>query len=116
MAGHRIGFFCNTIAFMFLAVVLGESKYSRHARRITDRVSTVMMFFPTSPNPQLADMNWSVVMYGFVTVVLLVYYFKCGKKSYIGPVIIIEQQRQEASGTPEAVASTGVLHGTKSSV
>jgi hypothetical protein len=90
--GYRFGFVCNTIAFIFLAVVLGESKYSPHARSFTDRTSIVMMFFPTSPNPQLADMNWSVVMYGFVTVVLLVYYHKRGKYSYTMPVVVVAQQ------------------------
>lgn len=91
MAGRRFGFFCNMVAFMFLAVVLGEFEYARHARRVTDRRFAVMMFFPTSPNPQLADMNWSVLMYGFVTVVLLVYYFARAKDFYTGPVTRVAQ-------------------------
>jgi len=56
-----------------------------------DTRSAVMMFFPTSPNPRPADMNWSVVMYGFVTVVLLVYYFTGARSSYSGPVMAIAQ-------------------------
>ncbi|KAM0714581.1 hypothetical protein Q7P37_009877 [Cladosporium fusiforme] len=72
--GRKFGFVCNTIALMFLSVVL------------------VMVFFPTSPHPQPADMNWSVVMYGFVTVVLLVFYFRHAKDFYDGPVKTVMQQ------------------------
>jgi hypothetical protein len=66
-----------------------------------------MMFFPTSPNPRPADMNWSVVMYGFVTIVSLVFYFTVAKHSYIGPVMDVRQQH-----TAEANPATpiGTLH------
>lgn len=86
-------------------VVLGKHKYTEGASRGTNRASPVMMFFPTSPNPQPADMNWSVVMYGFVTIVLLVFYFTRARYSYKGPVVTVRQQlSEEASGNVEAAA------------
>lgn len=51
-----------------------------------------MMFFPTSPNPRPADMNWSVVMYGFVTIILLVFYFWRARHFYDGPVKTVRHQ------------------------
>lgn len=58
-----------------------------------------MMFFPTAPNPRPADMNWSVVMYGLVTMTLLGYYFTRGRCSYDGPVKIV-LPRQTGELTP----------------
>lgn len=93
---------------MFLMVVLGKRKRTGDARGITDRKSAVMVFFPTSPHPQPADMNWSVVMYGFVTATLLVFYCTRAKHFYDGPVTTVVQQT--TTGASENV-ETGVVVG-----
>jgi hypothetical protein len=66
-----------------------------------------MMFVPTSPNPRPADMNWSVVMYAFVTIVFLVFYFTSAKHSYTGPVVDIRQQH---SAEANPATPIGTLH------
>ena len=60
---------------------------------------TVMMFFPTTPHPQPADMNWSVVMYGAVTGVLLAFYFTRAKHFYQGPVTQVMSEETSGSET-----------------
>lgn len=73
------------------------------------------MFFPTSPNPRPAEMNWSVVMYGFVTIVLLVFYFTRARDSYEGPVKAVRRQlNEEASGNVEAAVPVGSSRCAKS--
>lgn len=111
----KLGILCNTIAFIFLAVVLGKQEQVGSATRVTDRPSTGMMFFPTSPNPRPADMNWSVVMYGCVTIVLLVYYFRSAKYSYHGPVTAVSHQWTIASAERvESAARDGARRRTVS--
>lgn len=46
----------------------------------------VFAFFPVANNPDLPDMNWSIVMWGGVIVLSLVYYHVKGKYEYVGPV------------------------------
>lgn len=100
---------------MFLMLVLGKLMHTGNARSITDGILAVMMFFPTSPHPQPADMNWSVVMYGFVTVILLVFYFTRAKYFYDGPVkTVLQQWTTEASDNVETAVSVGHLDRAKS--
>ncbi|KAI3481380.1 hypothetical protein L1887_56347 [Cichorium endivia] len=98
------GFFCNAIAFIFLCVVLGEYAHDRGVGHTADHPQTVMMFFPTTPNPRPADMNWSVVMYGFVTVVMLVFYFRRAKYIFDGPVTTVSSQWDTATTSECATA------------
>lgn len=66
-----------------------------------------MVFFPTSPKPQPADMNWSVLMYGFVTFVLLVYYYQRARHSYHGPVVTVKlQHTAEASSVATNIGTS----------
>lgn len=46
----------------------------------------VFTFFPTAPNPKVADMNWTVLGYGVVLIFALVYYVLHGRHVYAGPV------------------------------
>jgi hypothetical protein len=64
-----------------------------------------MMFFPTTPNPRPADMNWSVVMYGFVTVVMLVFYFRRAKYIFDGPVTTVSSQWDTATVNDRTVSA-----------
>ncbi|KAL1581939.1 hypothetical protein WHR41_09376 [Cladosporium halotolerans] len=92
--GPVLGFMCNAVALIFLCVVL------------------VMMFFPTTPKPEPADMNWSVVMYGFVTVTMLVFYFRRAKYIFDGPVTTVSSQWNTATSddrTVSAPASVALL-------
>jgi choline transport protein len=43
-------------------------------------------FFPSGPNPSVADMNWAVLGYGSVLIFALVYYVFRGRHVYVGPV------------------------------
>lgn len=75
-----------------------------------------MMFFPTTPNPRPADMNWSVVMYGFVTVVMLVFYFRRAKYIFDGPVTTVSSQWDAATVNERTVSAPAWGGGTESEV
>jgi choline transport protein len=49
-------------------------------------VACIASFFPVVNSTAVADMNWSVVMFGGVLVIACVYYIFRGKKHYIEPV------------------------------
>lgn len=104
-AGPIFGCFCNAIAFIFLCVALGEYAHDRGVGHTADHPQTVMMFFPTTPNPRPADMNWSVVMYGFVTVVMLVFYFRRAKYIFDGPVTTVSSQWDTATVKDRTVSA-----------
>jgi choline transport protein len=46
----------------------------------------VWSFFPDEPNPTPAFMNWSILMFGAVCIISLVYYYFKGRYVYDGPV------------------------------
>lgn len=48
-------------------------------------VTFVFSFFPTSPLPVPAEMNWNILIYGAVVLGSLLYYFRA-KHRYVGPV------------------------------
>lgn len=48
-------------------------------------VTFVFAFFPTSPAPGGADMNWNILIYGAVVVGSLLYYLRA-RHTYVGPV------------------------------
>lgn len=52
--------------------------------------TVIMMFFgcwPPKTNPSPADMNYSIVIFGGVTILAVVYYLGWARKFYHGPVI-----------------------------
>ncbi|KAH9903775.1 amino acid/polyamine transporter I [Xylariomycetidae sp. FL2044] len=46
----------------------------------------VLAFFPVTPNPEPADMNWNIVIYGGVLLFSMAYYIFRGRHRYVGPV------------------------------
>ena len=46
----------------------------------------ILAFFPSSPHPDAASMNWNILIYGAVILLSTVYYLFWGKKHYDGPV------------------------------
>ena len=64
----KFGLPINLIAMSFLSVQL------------------VFIFFPTAPNPTLAYMNWTCLIFGATVILALFWYYAHGKKAYLGPV------------------------------
>lgn len=46
----------------------------------------ILAFFPTIPNPDAAEFNWTILIYGVVILFSLTYYFISGRHRYVGPV------------------------------
>jgi choline transport protein len=63
-----VGLALNAFSLAFLAIVL------------------VFSFFPGSPNPTAASMNWAILMYGAVMIFALLHYFISARYVYDGPV------------------------------
>jgi len=61
------GIFVNALALVFLSLGL------------------VMLCFPSAPHPTPASFNWTVVIWGGVTIFAVVYYFAYGKRHYASP-------------------------------
>jgi len=61
----RYGKTCNIISVIYCAV------------------TTVFFFFPDAPNPQAADMNWAIAVFGIMLVISLGFWFVQGHKSYL---------------------------------
>jgi choline transport protein len=72
------GVFVNVFALIFLSLGI------------------VMICFPSAPNPTPASFNWTVVIWGGVTIFALVYYFVYGKRHYASPRSRITQFGQES--------------------
>ncbi|KAK0622073.1 amino acid/polyamine transporter I [Bombardia bombarda] len=51
----------------------------------------IMSMFPPTPSPDAETMNWSILVYGVVTVFSLVYYFLRGRHRYVGPVSYVRK-------------------------
>ncbi|KAM5532681.1 hypothetical protein V8D89_013650 [Ganoderma adspersum] len=69
---------------------------------------SVVLLFPTSPGPGVADMNYTVVVLGGVLVLSLVwYYFPVygGVHWFTGPVSTVNKDTQEGSGRSSASGS-----------
>ena len=71
--GRVFGLVVNLVALAWLWVVL------------------IFAFFPGIPGPTLASMNWSVVVWGGVVALSLVYFFVWGRKKYEGPVAYVRK-------------------------
>lgn len=46
----------------------------------------VLAFFPSMPDPDAANMNWNIMIYGAVVVISMFYYLLRGRHRYVGPV------------------------------
>lgn len=55
-------------------------------------VAFVFSFFPVSPKPNAAKMNWAILMFGALAVLATVNYFVTARKSYIAPVSLVKQE------------------------
>jgi len=53
----------------------------------------VMCFFPPVPDPSPTEMNWSIIMYGGVMLLSLVYYAFKGRRVYVGPVEYVRKDQ-----------------------
>jgi amino acid transporter len=46
-------------------------------------ITTVFFFFPGSPNPSIADMNWAIAVFGVMLVISIGFWFIQGHRSYL---------------------------------
>lgn len=46
-------------------------------------VSTIFFFFPSLPNPGIADMNWAIAVFGIMLVVSIGFWFVQGRRTYM---------------------------------
>lgn len=53
----------------------------------------VFSFFPSTPNPTPATMNWNILIYGAVIIFSLTYYLLRGRHRYVGPVEYVRKLR-----------------------
>ncbi|CAG5140244.1 uncharacterized protein ALTATR162_LOCUS667 [Alternaria atra] len=70
----KAGIYINAIAVCYLSLAV------------------VVILFPSVPNPSLADMNWSCLMFGGLVIFSMVYYYLYGRHKYDGPVEYVKQQ------------------------
>ncbi|KAI4658087.1 uncharacterized protein J4E79_007068 [Alternaria viburni] len=70
----KAGLYINIIAITYLSLAI------------------VLICFPEVPNPSLADMNWSIVMFAVLVVFAMGYYYVIGKDKYDGPVEYVKRQ------------------------
>ena len=54
----------------------------------------VLAFMPGNPNPTPEQMNWSILIYGVITIFSLVYYYFRGTHRYEGPVAYVRVLQQ----------------------
>lgn len=54
-------------------------------------IAFIFSFFPVSPKPDAADMNWAILMFGALAVLATVNYFVTACKSYVAPVSLVKQ-------------------------
>jgi choline transport protein len=52
----------------------------------------VFMFFPVAPHPDLANFNWTTLVFGVTVLWAIGYYHVWGKKKYAGPVEYVKRQ------------------------
>lgn len=55
-------------------------------------VGFVMSFFPISPKPAPADMNWGIAIFGFVIMAAAANYAVSARKHYVAPVALVKEQ------------------------
>ncbi|TLD39557.1 gb [Venturia nashicola] len=67
----RWGLAINIISMLFLALIF------------------VICFFPPSPNPAVADMNWAILIYSSVVIFALMWFAIKARKVYVGPITYV---------------------------
>ncbi|KAK3670989.1 hypothetical protein LTR78_009105 [Recurvomyces mirabilis] len=55
----------------------------------------IMICFPSAPNPNPTSFNWTVVIWGGVSIFALIYYFAYGRRHYASPRSRVTQFGQE---------------------
>jgi amino acid transporter len=70
----RAGIIINCIAICYLSM------------------ATIVILFPSVPNPSLMAMNWSCLMFGCLVIFSMVYYYLYGRHNYDGPVEYVKSQ------------------------
>lgn len=70
----KFGFLVNGMALLFLGLAF------------------IFLFFPATPNPNPASMNWSCLLFGFILGFSLIYYWIWGRHVYVGPVEYIKNR------------------------
>lgn len=66
-------------------------------------ITTVFFFFPGSPNPAPADMNYAIAVFGVMLIISVVFWFVRGKRTYLqtdGAMLEIFRATQLESGEP----------------
>ena len=61
----RWGYACNWISIVYCSI------------------TTDFFFFPGSPNPAIADMNWAIAVFGVMLVVAVLFWFFKGKRTFM---------------------------------
>lgn len=69
----------------------------------------VFSFFPSTPNPTPANMNWGIAMVGGVILLATVYYIIWGRKTYTPPNETIEDYMERYGTGSENEVSSGVV-------
>jgi len=54
-------------------------------------VQFVFTFFPTAPHPTMPNMNWTILVFGVVIILALIYYQLHAKRDYQGPVMYVRK-------------------------
>jgi len=85
------GTLINTVALIYLAPLF------------------IFSFFPPSPNPTAAGMNWACVMVGGIVLLATIYYIIIGRKSYTPPPETIEDYIGRAQVTTTEKEVSGGL-------
>ncbi|KAF2110208.1 amino acid permease-like protein [Lophiotrema nucula] len=55
-------------------------------------VAFIFSFFPMTPRPSPADMNWAALMFGALGIVASINYIVSARKHYIAPVSLVKQE------------------------
>lgn len=61
----RWGLLCNCVSIVYCCV------------------TTVFFFFPGSPNPSIADMNWAIAVFGVMVIIAVVFWFVKGQRTFM---------------------------------
>ena len=58
---------------------------------LTLAIVSVILFFPGSPNPAAASMNWTIVLLPAVIILLTAYFYLHARHDYKGPVALVNK-------------------------
>jgi amino acid transporter len=66
-------------------------------------VAYLFLFFPGAPNPDAANMNWAILVYGVVICFAFGYYYFRGRHEYDGPVEYVNQPFRKRSTCTDTI-------------